>query len=74
MKYREDGPMSNIKLFTVKLFSKEYPSFPEGGLRHLIFHAGSNGLQKSGALVRVGRKVLIDEERFFSWLKPSGDK
>lgn len=60
--------MSNFKLSTVKLFSKEYPSFPEGGLRHLIFHAGSNGLQASGALVRVGRKVLIDEKLFFEWV------
>lgn len=68
--------MLNLKLSTVKLFSKEYPSFPEGGLRHLIFHAGSNGLQASGALVRVGRKILIDEKLFFEWVseKAESDK
>ena len=66
--------MSKVKLTTVKLFSKENPSFPEGGLRHLIFHAGSNGLEESGALIRIGRKVLIDEEKFFSWVKSSGEK
>ena len=64
--------MSNIKLSTVKLLSKDNPSFPEGGLRHLIFHADSNGLQESGALVRVGRKVLIDEEKFFNWINSNG--
>jgi hypothetical protein len=34
-----------------------------GGLRHIIFNAGSNGF--GPAIKRVGRRVLIDEARFF---------
>ncbi len=63
-------------LLTVREFSRQHPSFPEGGLRHLIFHSKprtstrgdlpGNGLEP--AIVRVGRKILIDEDRFFEWL------
>ncbi len=55
-------------LLTVKQFNQKHPAFPVGGLRHRIFYAKDNGLEQVGALVRNGRRVLIDEERFFSWL------
>ena len=59
-------------LSTVKQFSEHHPAFPVGGLRHRIFHAESNGLAESGAIIRNGRRVLIDEERFFDWLTGRG--
>ena len=59
-------------LSTVRNFSQKYPAFPEGGLRHRLFHAETNGLAESGAIVRNGRRVLIDEERFFEWLRDRG--
>lgn len=70
-------------LFSVKGFSKKYPTFTEASLRWLIFnghgdgtakphekHLG-NGLEASGAIVRVGRRVYIDEVQFFAWVKNS---
>lgn len=39
----------------------EWP--PLGGLRHLRFHEADNGF--GGAFVKIGRRVLIDERRFF---------
>jgi len=41
----------------------------EGSIRWLIFCAAANGLDDAGAIVRQGRRVFIDEERFFSWLR-----
>lgn len=41
-----------------------------GGLRHLIFHAEKTGFNY--CLVRVGRRVLIHEERFFEWADNQG--
>ena len=64
--------MAIPSLLTVKQFSEQHPAFPEGGLRHRIFFAKENGLSVSGALVRNGRRVLIDEEVFFDWLKGGG--
>ena len=56
-------------LLTVKQFAAKHPAFPEGGLRHRIFHAQANGLAASGAVVRNTGRVLIDEERFFAWVR-----
>jgi hypothetical protein len=38
---------------------------PVGGLRHLIFYEKSNGFDH--CVVRIGRRVLIDEEKFHEW-------
>lgn len=56
-------------LLTVKQFAAKHPAFPEGGLRHRIFHERENGLADSGAVVRNCGRVLIDEERFFAWVR-----
>lgn len=56
------------QLFTVEQFSAAEPAFKEGSLRWLIFNRDSNGLEESGALIRVGRRVLIDRSKFLSWL------
>ena len=52
---------------------------PVGGLRHLIHHAYTrhsskgeipgNGLIEAGAIVKVGRRVLINPEKFFAWVE-----
>lgn len=54
---------------TVKQFCERHPAFPIGGIRHRIFHEETNGLKKSGAIIRNGRRVLINEEKFFTWLE-----
>ncbi len=47
---------------------QKHPAFPQGGLRHRIFHANENGLEESGALIRNGGRVLLHEEKFFDWV------
>ena len=64
---------------TTKQFSTKFPAFTEASLRNLIFKADprqssrgeipGNGLLECGAIVRIGRKVLIDEARFFDWVR-----
>ena len=56
-------------LLTVNQFTEKQPAFTAGGLRSLIFNEHQNGLAKSGAVIRIGRKVLIDETKFFSWIE-----
>lgn len=63
-------------LLTVRQFSEKHPAFTQGAIRQLIFASNprktsrgnlpGNGLAL--ALVRLGRKVLIDEAKFFAWL------
>lgn len=64
-------------LLTVRQFSERHRAFTESSLRWLIFQAKprissrgempGNGLQC--ALVRLGRRLLIDEAAFFAWLE-----
>ncbi len=63
-------------LLTVRQFSDKHQAFPQGAIRNLIFLAESrktsrgiiegNGL--NFALLRIGRKLLIDEAKFFQWV------
>jgi hypothetical protein len=67
---------------TVAQFAKRNPAFSEPAIRNLVFKAAArkssngtipgNGLIESGAIVRLGRKVLINEFRFFEWLEKQG--
>jgi hypothetical protein len=65
--------MSNVaetttELYTVKDYIKRRPAFTQGGLRHLFFHQGEE-LEKAGAIVRFGARILIDDAAFLAWLK-----
>lgn len=42
---------------------KHHPWPPIGGLRNMRFQAEHNGFK--AAFVKVGRRVLVDEQRFF---------
>ncbi|MDI1292662.1 MAG: hypothetical protein PSV18_07940 [Methylobacter sp.] len=54
---------------TVSQFTEKHHAFTVGGLRAWIFNGARNGLNQSGAIVRIGRKVLIDETKFFAWIE-----
>lgn len=63
---------SKAKLLTVKQWTEVHSWPPEGGLRHLIFHAQRNGFDE--VVVRVGRRLLIDEDKFFAWVAKQNSK
>ena len=56
-------------LHTVAEFAQRHSFLTEGGLRFQIFNAENNGLAESGAIVRLGRRVLLDEPKYFGWIK-----
>lgn len=66
-------------LFSVAQFSERRPAWTKPALRNLILNSvdrvnsrgeiiAGNGLAEAGAIVRLGRRVLIDEGAFFQWL------
>lgn len=55
------------KLATIKQLAAD-SCFTEGQIRWWLFHAGSNGLEDHNAIVRVGRRVYIDVDRFEAWI------
>jgi len=58
-----------IQYYTVKQFVEANPAFRVGGIRNLIFNEHINGLVKFGAVVRIGGKVLINQDKFFAWVE-----
>ena len=75
----QEAPSSGNVYLTVRQFSKRHAAFTEPSVRNLIFKADpresslgripGNGLIEAGAIVRIGRKVLISEPRFFAWVE-----
>ena len=59
--------MNFEKLRTVKQIAESNPAFTEASLRWLIYRADENGIDQ--VLVRVGRRVLFDMEKFNDWLE-----
>lgn len=61
---------SNTRYIPVPNWEK-YHDWPRiGGLRHLIFNKHSNGFDK--VVIKVGKRVLIDEAAFFDWVASQG--
>ena len=66
-------------LYTVEQFPTVEPGFTAAALRNLIFKAQprqatvgvipGNGLIECGAIVRIGRKVLINRAKFLAWVQ-----
>lgn len=59
---------TQTEFYSVKDYTKRRPAFTQGGLRHLFFHQGEE-LERAGAIVRFGSRILIDDARFIEWLK-----
>jgi hypothetical protein len=54
---------------SIKQLAQQEPVFTEAGLRHYIFHGDKNGLNKSGAISRLGKKVVINVDKFMAWVE-----
>jgi hypothetical protein len=42
--------------------------FTEAQIRWWLFNANSNGMKEAGAVIRIGRRIYIDEDGFERWL------
>ena len=77
-----DLPPQVRALSTVRQFSEKYPAFSQGSLRNLIYlsterYSSKGKIPGNGlaiALVRIGRKLLIDESKFFKWIELQNQK
>lgn len=59
--------MAARKLKTVAAFVDGTP-FTEAQVRWWIFGAAHNGMDEHGVLVRIGRRIYIDADRFDEWI------
>jgi len=59
-------------LLTVPQFAAKHQAFSIGGLRWLIFNRETNGF--ATAILKCGRRVLIDEFQFFDVLYSQNER
>ena len=64
-------------LFSARQFSEKDPAFTESALDEACERKSSlrlvAGNGQAPAILRIGRRVLIDEEAFFLWLSRQGE-
>lgn len=59
-------------LLNVPQLVQRQPALTVGGVRGWIFNEEKNGLKDSGAIIRIGKKLMIDEGKFIEWIKSAG--
>ena len=61
--------MADVGFLTVRSLASKYQNagFTESGLRWVLFNRAHNGFAR--CVVRVGRRLLIDEVEFVRWLR-----
>ena len=64
--------LNTTRYIPVPDWQKHHTWPPNGGLRSLIFNRHKNGFDK--VVKKVGRRVLIDEAAFFSWIAQQQSK
>lgn len=72
MNQKKDGVNNLTRLIPAHQWNSYHDWPPPGGLRHLIFNADKNGF--APAIKRVGRRVLIDEKKFFECVEATDKK
>lgn len=66
--------MTTPTLLNVPQLVQRQPALTVGGVRGWIFNEEKNGLKDSGAIIRIGKKLMIDEGKFFAWIEAQGAK
>lgn len=61
-------------IFTVEQTANAIPALTEPSIRWHLFNREKNGLSKSGAIIKNGRRVLIDFPKYIEWIKNQGDE
>ena len=61
-------------LQTVEQLCNEQDALTIGMVRALLFNRATNGLQASGAVIRVGRRLLLERDTFLDWLIDHGQE
>jgi hypothetical protein len=61
-----------LEPLTVEQMVQRHPALSPGGIRWMLFHRETNGLERSGAVITRGRRLYLDETRFLEWFASAG--
>ena len=68
----EYTPTTTPHLIPLTKWNQHHEWPPTAGLRHLVFHAATNGFDT--VIRRVGKRILLDEAAFFAWVEKQNAK
>lgn len=57
-----------MSLISIPQLAEKHKALTEGSIRWRIFNAKQNGLEQSGAILRNGKRIFLDEDKFMNWL------
>jgi len=62
-------PQAPKQLLSVQQLANSIPAYQgrTGSIRWQIFNSDTNGLKASGSIIRHGRRILIDVDKYFAW-------
>lgn len=61
-------PMEDqVNFKSISQLAKKFDFATEAAIRSQIANAENNGLTESGAILRRGNRILIDEDRWLEW-------
>lgn len=69
---KENVHTQSVRIIPLVRWNEYHPWPPVGGLRHLVFHSKTNGFEK--VIKRCGRRILIDEGKFFEFIETKNGK
>jgi len=55
------------ELRTIRDFTDTYSEFTFNQIRYLVYNAKTNGMENSGVLVHIGKRIFINVEKFYAW-------
>ena len=55
-------------LFTINGFCEKHSFLTPSALRNKIFYSAQNGMNDFKVTIKLGKRVYINENNFFSWL------
>lgn len=70
MENQSSTPLGPPCLLSVSQFCGKHEWAKPGGIRHLLFNREKNGFNR--CVVRLGRKILLNEGAVFAWLQERG--
>jgi len=59
-------------IYTVDQIAEQIPALTVPALRWQLFNRKLNGLSKSGAVIKNGRRIFLDLPKYIEWLKSQG--
>lgn len=56
-------------MLSIKDFCTQFPTFKYGQVRNLIYYENRNGLNDMQVILRIGKRIYIDVDRWFAWIE-----